>query len=161
VTFDVDANGIVIVTAKDKATNAQQGITISESSNLDKSEVDRMIAEAERNQAEDQALRQAIDARNELDSAAYQVERRLSELGDAAAPHERARAEMLVTDARQAVQDEAPLQRSRELTGELQQIYQSLMAARPGGGPDRPGGDAGGGAQGPDDDVIDAEFDRS
>jgi molecular chaperone DnaK len=161
VTFDVDANGIVNVTAKDKATNAQQGITISESSNLDKSEVDRMIAEAERNQAEDQALRQAIDARNELDSAAYQVERRLSELGDAAAPHERARAEMLVTDARQAVQDEAPLQRSRELTGELQQIYQSLMAARPGGGPDRPGGDAGGGAQGPDDDVIDAEFDRS
>jgi molecular chaperone DnaK len=159
VTFDVDANGIVNVTAKDKATGAQQGITISESSNLDKSEVDRMIAEAERNRAEDQALRAAIDARNELDSAAYQVERRLSELGDAAAPHERARAEMLITDARQAVQDEAPLERSRELTGELQQIYQSLMAARPGGGPD--GSGERGGAPGSDDDVIDAEFDRS
>jgi molecular chaperone DnaK len=161
VTFDVDANGIVNVTAKDKATGTQQGITISESSNLDQSEVDRMIAEAERNRAEDQALRQEIDARNELDAAAYQIERRLSELGDAAAPHERARAEMLVTDARQAVKDAAPLQRSRELTGELQQVYQSLMAARPGGGPDRSGPGSAGGASGPDDDVIDAEFDRS
>jgi molecular chaperone DnaK len=161
VTFDVDANGIVNVTAKDKATGVQQGITISESSNLDKSEVERMIAEAERNRAEDQALRQEIDARNELDSAAYQVERRLAELGDAAAPHERARAEMLIADARQAVQDQAPLQRSRELTGELQQVYQSLMAVRPGGGPDRSGGETGGGASGPDDDVIDAEFDRT
>ncbi len=157
VAFDVDANGIVNVTAKDKATGAEQGITISESSNLDKSEVERMIAEAERNRAEDQALREAIDARNELDSAAYQVERRLSELGDAAAPHERARAEMLITDARQAVQDAAPLGRSRELTGELQQVYQSLMAARPEGS----GAGSEGGAPGPDDDVIDAEFDRS
>jgi molecular chaperone DnaK len=157
VTFDVDANGIVNVTAKDKATGAQQGITISESSNLDQSEVERMITEAERNRAEDQALRQAIDARNELDSAAYQVERRLSELGDAAAPHERARAEMLITDARQAVQNEAPLERSRELTGELQQVYQSLMAARPGSG----GESGAAGGPGSDDDVIDAEFDRS
>jgi molecular chaperone DnaK len=156
VTFDVDANGIVNVTAKDKATGAQQGITISESSNLDQSEVDRMIAEAERNRAADQAIRQEVDARNELDAAAYQVERRLAELGDAAAAHERARAEMLVTDARQAVKDAAPLQRSRELTGELQQVYQSLMAVRPGAGPDR--SDA---AAGADDDVIDAEFDRS
>ena len=66
-----------------------------------------MVAEAERNRGEDEALREEVDARNELDSAAYQVERRLAELGDSAPPHEKARAEMLVADARQAVQDGA------------------------------------------------------
>ena len=77
VTFDVDANGILNVTAKDKDTGAEQGITISESSNLDQAEVERMVAEAERNRAEDQRLREEVDARNELDTAAYQVEKRL------------------------------------------------------------------------------------
>ncbi len=81
VTFDIDANGILNVTAKDKDTGAEQRITISESSNLDTSEIDRMIADAERHRADDTALREAVDARNELDSIAYQVERRLSDLG--------------------------------------------------------------------------------
>ena len=141
VTFDVDANGILNVSARDKDTGAEQAITITESSNLDRSEVERMVAEAERNRAEDQQLRQQVDARNELDAVAYQVERRLAELGDAVPAHERARAEMLVTDARQAIKEEAPLDRLRSLTGELQQVLQGLMAApaggRPGGG--RPG----------------------
>ena len=162
VTFDVDANGIVHVTARDKDTGAQQSIEISDSSTLDQAEVDRMVAEAERNRAQDEALRQEVDARNELDAVAYQVERRLAELGDAAPAHERARAEMLVADARQAVRDEAPLQRVRELTGELQQVYQGLMAVRPG----EASSGAANGAPGTqsdtaDDDVIDAEFDRS
>ena len=68
VTFDIDANGILNVSARDKDTGAEQGITISESSNLDQSEVERMVAEAERNRGEDQRLREAVDARNELDS---------------------------------------------------------------------------------------------
>jgi len=158
VTFDLDANGIVNVTARDKDTGAAQSITISESSNLERADVDRMIAEAERNRAQDEAIRQEIDARNALDSVAYQVERRLTELGDAAPTHQRSRTEMLVADAREAVRDEAPVQRVRDLTGELQQIYQGLHAVRPGDG------DAGGGSgqqPGGDDDVIDAEFDRS
>jgi molecular chaperone DnaK len=162
VTFDVDANGIVHVTARDKDTGAQQSIEISDSSTLDQADVDRMVAEAERNRAEDEALRQEVDARNELDAVAYQVERRLAELGDAAPAHERARAEMLVADARQAVRDEAPLQRVRELTGELQQVHQGLMAVRPGetssGATD---GAPGTQPSAADDDVIDAEFDRS
>ena len=103
VTLDIDANGILNVTARDKDTGTEQGITISESSNLDSAEVDRMVSEAEANRSSDQQLRQEVDARNELDSIAYQVQRRLDELGDAAPQHERARAEMLVTDARQAV----------------------------------------------------------
>jgi molecular chaperone DnaK len=161
VTFDIDANGILNVTARDKDTGVEQGITISESSNLDTAEVERMLQEAERNRAADQQLREEVDARNALDSIAYQVERRLEELGDAAPSHERARAEMLVTDARRAVADQAPMDRVRELTSELQQVLAGLSAASAGtGGP--VGADVGAGpGGGPDDDVIDAEFDRS
>ncbi|MFH9224350.1 molecular chaperone DnaK [Streptomyces lydicus] len=169
VTFDVDANGILNVTARDKDTGAEQGITISEGSNLDQSEVERMIQEAEANRGEDQALRAAVDARNELDAVAYQVERRLNELGDAAPAHEKARAEMLVTDAREAVKGEAPLDKVRSLTSELQQIHASLASHQAGAGPsaeERATADAGaagapGGSAGSDDDVVDAEFDKS
>jgi molecular chaperone DnaK len=160
VTFDTDANGILNVTARDKDTGAEQGITISESTNLDTSEVERMVSEAESNRAADQQLREEVDARNQLDSLAYQVQRRLDELGDAAPSHERARAEMLVTDARQAVADQAPLDRVRQLTDELQQVLGGLNAASQGVGASV-GADVGGGPGDGDDDVIDAEFDRS
>jgi molecular chaperone DnaK len=155
VTFDIDANGILNVSARDKDTGAEQRITISESSNLDKAEVDRMVADAEQHRADDRRLRELTDARNELDSIAYRVERRLGELGAAVAVHEKARAETLIADARQAIADQAPLDRLRSLTSELQQVYQSLSATPPGGGP------AGQGTPGQapgDDDVIDAEF---
>jgi molecular chaperone DnaK len=164
VTFDIDANGILHVSARDKETGAQQEITITESGNLDRAEVERMVAEAERNRGEDARLRQLVDARNELDTVAYQVERRLGELGDVAPSHERARAELLVGDARQAIKDDqAPLERLRELTGELQQLLQGLQAAAPGpgGGPGPGGPQQGGPAEqqpGGDDDVIDADF---
>ena len=163
VTYDLDANGIVNVTARDRDTGAEQGITISESSNLDSSEIDRMVAEADRNRAADQQLRQEVDARNELDSIAYQVQRRLDELGADAPAHEKARAELLVGEARQAVQEQAPLPRVRELTSELQQVSQALMArvgASVGGGGPQDGSSAGTGSAA-DDDVIDADFDRS
>jgi molecular chaperone DnaK len=164
VTFDIDANGIVNVSARDKDTGAEQRITISESSNLDAAEVERMVNDAERNRAEDQRLRQEVDARNELDSVAYQLERRLNELGESVPSHERSRAEMLIADARQAVRDQAPLDRVRELTGELQQVFHSLQTAAggAGGGPAGPqqGGAQPGGSKpgGGDDDVIDADF---
>jgi molecular chaperone DnaK len=160
VAFDVDANGILTVSAKDSNTGAEQSITVTGTSNLDQSEVDRMVADAEAHREEDARTRALIDARNELESAAYQVERRLGELGDAAPSHERARADMLVADARQAIKEEAPLDRVRSLTGEMQQVYQGLMAQQPGaggGGPSGPGGAAGAGG---DDDVIDADFNQ-
>jgi molecular chaperone DnaK len=162
VVLDVDANGILNVTARDKDTGAEQGITVSESSNLNESEVQRMVSEAEQNRTSDQQLRQEVDARNQLDSLAYQVQRRLDELGDAAPSHERARAEMLVTDARQAVADQAPVDRVRELTNELQQVLAGLSAVSAGGGGGDAGASVGAGAaaDGSDDDVIDAEFDR-
>ncbi|MFF6872921.1 molecular chaperone DnaK [Streptomyces sp. NPDC012450] len=164
VTFDIDANGILNVTARDRDTGKEQGITISESSNLDRSEVERMVQEAERNQGQDQALREAVDARNELDAVAYQVERRLADLGDAAPAHEKARAEMLVSDARAAVKEEAGAERVRPLTSELQQVLAGLVAHQGGAATGGPGQDAtGGGATGggSDDDIIDAEFDKA
>jgi molecular chaperone DnaK len=158
VTFDIDANGILNVSARDKDTGAEQRITISESSNLDKAEVERMIAEAEQHQEEDRRLRELADARNELDSAAYQVERRLNELGERAPAHERARAELLVSDAREAIKGDAPLDRLRNLAAELQQVFYGLAAA-PSGDSGRTPGEPGAAPGGPgDDDVIDAEF---
>jgi molecular chaperone DnaK len=171
VTYDMDANGILNVTARDKDTGAEQGITISEQSNLDQSEVDRMLREAEQNRQQDEEMRRQVDARNELETLAYQVERRLNELGDSAPPNERARAEMLIADARQAIQENAPMDRLQSLTSDLQQVYYGLQAApagadaggAAGGGQAQPGGDgrAGAAAQSADEDVVDAEFDRS
>ncbi|NUS57009.1 MAG: Hsp70 family protein, partial [Streptomycetaceae bacterium] len=164
VTFDIDANGILNVSARDKDTGKEQGITISESSNLDRSEVERMVQEADRNRGEDQALREAVDARNELDAIAYQVEKRVNELGDAAPAHEKARAEMLVSEAREAVKNEAGVDKARPLISELQQVYAGLAAHQAGaaaGPSDTASSDgAGQGGAGSDEDVIDAEFDK-
>ncbi|GLW97521.1 molecular chaperone DnaK [Microtetraspora sp. NBRC 16547] len=160
VTFDIDANGILNVGARDKDTGAEQRITISESSNLDRSEVDRMVADADRHRGEDARLRELVDARNELDTVAYAVERRVNELGQAVPVHEKARAETLVVDARQAIKEEVPLDRLRSLTAELQQVYHGLgaSAAGPGAQGEGPPPGAGGGGG---DDVIDAEFTTS
>ncbi|MCG5216016.1 molecular chaperone DnaK [Streptosporangium sp. KLBMP 9127] len=169
VTFDIDANGILNVSARDKDTEAEQRITISESSNLDKADIEQMIADAERHRTQDARLRETIDARNELDAVAYQVERRLGELGEQVAVHEKARAEQLVGEARQAVgEEETPLDRLRSLTAELQQVFHGLAAAaRPGetgvpsqGRTEAPAGAPSGGSAG-EEDVIDAEFTTS
>jgi molecular chaperone DnaK len=154
VTFDVDANGILHVTARDKDTGAEQAITISQSSNLDSSEVERMIADAEAHRTEDARIRAEVDARNELDAVVNQVERRLTELGDQVPVHEKARAENLMEDARKAIQERAPLDRLRTLSAELQQVFHGLGASRPTDGPP-PNGTT---TTSDDDDVIDADF---
>ncbi|GAA3452309.1 molecular chaperone DnaK [Dactylosporangium matsuzakiense] len=161
VTYDIDANGILNVSAKDQDTGAEQTITVTESGTLDKGEVERMVREAEQHRAEDQQVRQEIGARNELDSVAHQVQRRLGELGEQVPEHERARAEMLVQEARQAVDEQAPPDRVQHLTNELRQILFALQSAaqqRAGQGQEageeagRPAGSAA------DDEVIDADF---
>src|SRR5688572_15223862 len=107
VTFDIDANGILHVSARDKDTGAEQQVTISESSNLDQSDVERMLREAEQHAEEDRRRREEIDARNELDTLAYRVEQLIQELQDRVPVHEKARAEQLVADARSAINDQA------------------------------------------------------
>jgi len=156
VTFDIDANGILNVTARDRDTGKEQRITISESSNLDPSDVEQMVAEAEQNRSADQQLRREVDARNELDSLGHQAQRLLDQLGDSVPAHERSRAELLITDARQAVQEQTPIDRVRELASELQSVLSGLQAIRSGG---RSGTEDAGATA--DEDVIDAEFDRS
>ncbi|MEW5800906.1 MAG: molecular chaperone DnaK [bacterium] len=169
VTFDIDANGILNVSAKDKDTAKEQKITISGSTNLDKGEIDRMVRDAESHAAEDRGRKEAIEERNQADSLAYQTERILRDLGDKVPVHEKARCEQLIADIRQAIKEEAPVERVRQLKSDLQQASSSLAAYAQAAGPTA--GAAGGGAgpaagagagKGPSteggEDVIDAEF---
>ena len=155
VTFDIDANGILNVTARDQETGAEQAITISETTSLPPEEVERMVREAEAHAEEDRRRREEVDARNELDALAYEAERLLGELGDRVPDHERARAEALVADARRALEESAGLDRVRPLAGDLQQVVHGLPASarEPAGAPASGGGDD-------DDDVIDAEYEE-
>jgi molecular chaperone DnaK len=168
--FEVDANGILHVSARDKDTGAEQSITISDTTNLDQAEVERMVADAERNRADDERLRREVESRNELDSAAYQVERAMNEMAEQVPLHEKARAEQLITEARKAVDDQAGVDRTRPLTAELQSVYHGLMAARQGAPAQSGAGPAAGGdgtrrgegpavdGGSPEDEVIDADF---
>ncbi len=163
VSFDIDANGILNVTAKDEATGKSQTVTITESTNLDKNEVDRMVREAEQHAASDKQRRETIDARNKTDSLADQLERLLADLGDKVPMHERSRCEQLIADAREAVKNEnTDKQRHIQIASDLQQALSMVGAAayqQQGGAAGQPSG-GGGQADGPgrDDDVVDAEF---
>jgi molecular chaperone DnaK len=163
VTFDVDANGILNVTARDKDTGKEQGITISEGSNLDTKEVERMIAEAESHRSEDLQNRERIDTLNELDAVAYRVERAVNELGDAVPVHDKARAELLIGQARDAVSNQADVGTARELISELQQLQSALgasAAAAATAGAGQESASQPGASDDADDDIVDAEFDR-
>jgi molecular chaperone DnaK len=163
VTFDVDANGILNVSAKDLSSGKEQRVTISETANLDQSEVERMLQEAAQHSDEDRRRREEIDARNELDSLAYRVEQLVTELGDQLPVNEKARAEQLVADARQAISEQAGLDRVRPLIADLEQLVHALpaSASQPAGATSGGNGDGARGAQqAEDDEVVDAEFTR-
>jgi len=170
VTFDIDANGIMHVSARDKDTDRAQEITISGSGQLDKTEIDSMVRDAEMHSADDKRHREEVEVRNQADSMAYQVERMIHDLGDKVPAHEKARCEKMVEDIRQALKENADVSRLRTMTSDLQQAahglssaaYQQASSGRGtgnGGGAgsaERPGPGLGG-----DDDVIDAEFRKS
>lgn len=161
VTFDIDANGILNVTARDQETGKEQRVTISESTNLDKAEVEHMVAEAQQHASEDKGRRETIEARNEADSLAYQLERTLKDLGDKVPAHEKARSEQLIEETRKAVKDESVAkERYQQLSSDLQQALQMISTAayqRAGAGGGGTHGAESGRSQ-VDDDVIDAEF---
>ncbi len=163
VTFDTDANGILNVSARDKDTGAEQRVEITESANLMQDEIERMISEAQQHAAEDKRRREEVDARNQLDTLAYQADQLIGQLQDRLPVHEKARAEQLIADARKAVEEQATLERVRPLTADLQQIIHALPAAAasaPAGAGD--GGAPRGGADrsGDDEEVVDADFTR-
>jgi molecular chaperone DnaK len=162
VAFDIDANGILTVTAKDKDTGKEQKITISGSTQLSKEDIDRMVKDAEAHAEEDRRRREEVDVRNSADSIAYQVERQLRELGDRAPLNEKARAEQLIGEIRDAVKSPSPdVGRLRQLTSDLQQLaygLSSAAAASSQAGAAGSGGGETGSQPGSDEEVIDAEF---
>jgi molecular chaperone DnaK len=125
VAFDIDANGIVNVTAKDVATGKEQKITISSSSGLSKDEVSRMVKDAEAHAAEDQGRREVIDARNQADSLAYATEKTVNEYRDRLPADDVARIEAAIVAARNAAQGD-DLGAIRRATDELQQRSHAL-----------------------------------
>jgi len=156
VTFDIDANGILNVTAKDKATGREQKVTITASTNLQKSDIDRMIEEAKLHKAEDERRKELAEARNLADNAAYQVDKAIKEAGDKISESDRSKINAKVQELRQAITGE-DISRIKNLTETLQQDYarvmqattQSQTATGQGGADQQPSSDG---------DVVDGEF---
>ena len=173
VTFDIDANGILHVTAKDNATGKDQKITITSTSGLSKEEVERMAKEAEAHASEDKEKREEIEARNQLDSSVYQTEKMLRENGDKIPAEDKTAVEAALADAKKALegQDTAAINTAKEALTKAshslaEHMYKAAQAAAPGGqasgGPATDGNSNGasGAASGEkkDEGVIDAEY---
>lgn len=168
VTFDIDANGILNVTAKDKGTGKEQSISITGASTLPENEVERMVKEAEANASADKERREKIDRKNQADSLAYQAEKQISELGDKVPTADKTKAEGLIKDLKDAVAQEDD-EKIKTLMPELQQLLYSIgtnIYQQAGGAPGAEAGPNGTQAPGAGsssssdsgDDVIDAEF---
>jgi molecular chaperone DnaK len=169
VTFDIDANGIVNVSAKDLGTQKEQKITITASSGLSKDEVDRMMKEAEAHSDDDKKRREEIETRNRADQAVYGSERMLKDAGDKLAAADKAEVEAAMEEVKKAIEanDTAAMNSSMEKLTAAQHkaaeaLYRAQNAAGAAPGEPTPGADGGGGAapganQDGNDDVIDAE----
>jgi molecular chaperone DnaK len=159
VTFDIDANGIVNVTAKDKATNKEQQIRIQASGGLSEADINKMVKDAEAHAAEDKKRRELVDAKNQAEALAHDAEKSLKEYGDKVAQSDRSAIEAAIASLRTALQGE-DIEAIKARTNDLMQaqmklgeaMYKAQQAAA--GGAGDPGA---GGAQAKDD-VIDAEF---
>jgi molecular chaperone DnaK len=162
VTFDIDANGILSVSAADKATNREQSIRIENTGGLGKEEIDRMVADAEANAADDAKRRAEIEKRNSLDTMIYQAEKTLAENGDALDEGEKSSLEAVLAEAKTDLESgdgekiDAAYQR---VEAEVHKVAEKLYKAQAetAAGPDA-GGATGEAAAASDDDVIDAEF---
>jgi molecular chaperone DnaK len=167
VTFDIDANGILNVTAKDRATNNEQKITITSSSGLAKEEVEKMARDAEAHAAEDRKKRDEIEARNKADAMVYNVEKMLKEHREKIGEEEAAKVETSLKETKDAIADgsvetinkavEALTQASHKLA---EAMYKSSSSAgpAPAAGPDANGASAGDAGEKKADDVVDAEY---
>jgi molecular chaperone DnaK len=165
VTFDIDANGILNVTAKDKGTGKEQSISITGASTLPDNEVERMVREAEQNASTDRERREKIDRKNQADSLAYQAEKQISELGDKVPADEKTKIEALIKDLREAISQDDD-EKIKTLTTDLQQalytvssnLYQQAGGAEAAGANPDNGDSASSSSSSSSDDVIDADF---
>ncbi|MBN1572182.1 MAG: molecular chaperone DnaK [Deltaproteobacteria bacterium] len=170
VTFDIDANGIVNVSAKDMATGKSQAITITSSSGLSKEEVDRLVKDADAHAEEDKKRRREVEIRNEADMLVSQIEKLLTESRGKLSPEDASELEKAIGEAKGAIkaEDTARIERSIEaLKGASHTMAEKLYSTRPGGngaaGDEYHGSDSGfsGGSNDDDDDFIDAEFTKA
>ena len=160
VTFDIDANGIVNVSAKDLGTGTQQNITISSSTNMSKEDIDKAVKEAEQFAAEDKARREAVDAKNEAENLAYQAEKLVSDNGDKLEEADKTALTTKAQAVKEAISkdDKALIDAAKEdLQKTLYEISSKLYQAAQAAGA-APGADAAGGAQAPEGNVYDADF---
>jgi molecular chaperone DnaK len=170
VTFDIDANGILNVSAKDRATGKEQAITITASSGLNKTDIDNMVHEAEAHAEEDKQRREEIEVKNQADSLAYSIERQLAEHGEKIPAADRSAIEEAIKEVRESLKgdDVARVKRATDALTKAshkmaEALYRDAQAKGPGGGPE---GTPGGGAPGQGDgrtktaegEVVDAEF---
>ena len=166
VTFDIDANGILSVAAKDQATSKEQKITITASTNLTKDEIDKMVKDAQSHSTDDQKRREEVEERNKADSLVYSVERQLSELKDDAPKTEKAKVENLLADLRQSLKNNADINKIKTLTKDLQEAAYNLATKATAAKQETKSSPNGSTEEttssnkppGSDDDVIDAEF---
>jgi molecular chaperone DnaK len=160
VSFDIDANGILTVTAKDKESRREQKVTITGTTQLSKDEIERIVRDAQTHAQEDQRRREEVEARNTADSAAYQLERELRELGDRVPANERARAEHMIAETREALKSSPPdVQKLRQLSSDLRQIGYGLASVAAGpqaGAAARERAETEGARK--EEEVVDAEF---
>jgi len=168
VTFDIDANGILNVTAKDKATNNEQKITITSSSGLSKDEVEKMARDAESHSSDDRKKKEEIESRNRADAMVYNIEKMLKEHRDKVGADDAKAVEEALADTKKAMQ-EGGIDRINQATSKLETASHKLAEAmykassQPGGTPPQGGPGAGGNGAGagepkPKDNVVDAEF---
>jgi len=165
VTFDIDANGILNVQAKDKATGKEQKIVIKASSGLNEEEIKRMVRDAEAHAEEDKKFRELADTRNRADALLHATEKALKDLGDKVSAADRARTESAISDLKSVIKgdDKDVIEtKARALAEASATIAQQAYSDQPGGGPAGPGAGAAGagGATGGKDDVLDAEFEE-
>ncbi len=162
VTFDIDANGILNVSAKDKATGKEQNIVIKASSGLNEDEIERMVKDAEAHAAEDKKFRETVEARNQAEALIHASEKSLEELGDKVQAEERASIESAISDLKEAVKgdDKSTIEAKSKALGEAsailaQRVYQEQAEAQQQAGPEASAEDSA-----PAEDVVDAEFEE-
>ena len=161
VTFDIDANGIVNVSAKDRATGKEQSITITGQSSLSKDQIDQMVRDAESHAEEDRRRKEEADARNQADTLVYQTEKLLNEQGDKVGADDKAAVESALADLKQALADNdvSRMNSAREtLSVATQKMSQSLYDQASQSEPAASGGDPGAAGGAADDEVVDAEI---
>ncbi|MDX2265512.1 MAG: molecular chaperone DnaK [Hyphomicrobiales bacterium] len=163
VKFDIDANGIVNVSAKDKDTGKEQQIRIQASGGLSDAEIQRMVREAEQNAQADKQRREAVEARNEADAAVYAAEKQLNDRGSSVSEGARGPVEQAISAAKEAMngQDANRIrQASSQLAQAMSQFNSATQNASPGGQTSEGASSANGKTGSSDDDVVDAEFEE-